>query len=126
MNLLLLDNDNTLYDLFLLFHMFFHSIQSSALPCRPIASSNASITLANAPLLTALIRGQPLIYFNIILYHIQNNINIIVMKYKKNEKKQKQHLLWQPIVSDKVSVKWSHKGCFSSAGKDRCGCLTLL
>ena len=26
------------------------------------------------------------------------------MEYKKNEKKQKQHLLWQPIVSDKVST----------------------
>lgn len=48
------------------------------------------------------------------------------MEYKKNEKKQKQHLLWQPIVSDKVSVKWSHKGFFSSAGKDQCGRLMLL
>ena len=34
------------------------------------------------------------------------------MEYKKNEKKQKQHLLWQPIVSDKISVKWCHRGCF--------------
>ena len=48
------------------------------------------------------------------------------MEYKKIEKKQKQHLLWQPIDSDKVSVKWCHKGCFSSAGKDQCGRLTLL
>ena len=48
------------------------------------------------------------------------------MEYKKNEKKQKQHLLWQPIDSDKVSVKRSHRGCFSSAGKDQCRSLTLL
>lgn len=34
------------------------------------------------------------------------------MGYKKNEKKQKQHLLWQPIDSDKVSVKRSRKRCF--------------
>ena len=38
-----------------------------ALPCSPIASSNASITLANAPLLTALIRGQSSIYLYILI-----------------------------------------------------------
>ena len=35
------------------------------------------------------------------------------MEYKKNEKKQKQHLLWQPIDSDKNSMECSRKGRYS-------------